>query len=223
MKIGMVADVHCNHEGLLVALERMGPVDELLCAGDAVYQFRFSNEVMELLRNHGARYVLGNHERVILGPWGERARSLPTVRRGALDFMASQAYDLETRVDGHRLVMFHGSPFDPRDEYIYPNSPALSRLREIEADYIILGHTHYHMAVTVSHALVINPGSCGEARDHRNGFCLSCAVLDTKTGEVTFEHFDDPIRPGLHPETGPRSTARRSSEPGGAPSARADR
>ena len=90
MKIGIVADVHCNHEGLLAALERMGPVDELLCAGDAVYQFRFSNEVMELLRDHGARYVLGNHERVILGPWGERARSLPTVRRGNLEFMAGK-------------------------------------------------------------------------------------------------------------------------------------
>lgn len=210
MKIGIVADVHCNHEGLLLALERMGPVDELLCAGDAVYQFRFSNEVMQLLRDRRARYVLGNHERVILGPWGERARSLSTVRRDNLDFMAGQPYDLETRVDGHRLVLLHGSPFQPRDEYIYPNSPTLNRLREIDADYIILGHTHYHMAVRLGRALVINPGSCGEARDHRNGFRLSCAVLDTKTGEVTFEHFDDPIRVAVPPETGPRSTASRS-------------
>src|SRR3990172_3008627 len=33
-------------------------------------------------------------------------------------------------------------------------------------------------------ALVVNPGSAGE-RDHRNGFRLSCAVLDTGSGEVT--------------------------------------
>lgn len=215
MKIGIVADVHCNHEGLLIALERMGPVDELLCAGDAVYQFRFSNEVMELLRDRRSRYVLGNHERVILGPWGERARSLPTVQRDNLDFMASQVYDLETRVDGQRLVMFHGSPFHPHDEYIYPNSPTLNRLREIDADYIIVGHTHYHMAVRVGRALVINPGSCGEARDHRNGFRLSCAVLDTETGELAFQYFDDPIRPGVHPETGPRLSACRSPDRAG--------
>ena len=98
---------------------------------------------------------------------------------------------------------------------VFIESPGAVRLHEIEADYIILGHTHYHMAVTVGRALVINPGSCGEARDHRNGFRLSCAVLDTKTGEVTFEHFDDPIRPGLHPETGPRSSARAAARSGG--------
>ena len=43
MKLGIVADVHCNIEGLRAALDLMGPIDELICAGDAVYQFRFSN------------------------------------------------------------------------------------------------------------------------------------------------------------------------------------
>ncbi|MEK6739155.1 MAG: metallophosphoesterase, partial [Planctomycetota bacterium] len=69
MRIGIVSDIHCNHEALRVALERMGGVDELLCAGDSVYQFRFSNEVMALLRERGARYILGNHEEVLLGKW----------------------------------------------------------------------------------------------------------------------------------------------------------
>ena len=81
MRIGIVADIHCNHEALSIALERMGPVDELVCAGDAVYQFRFSNEVTELLRRRGARYVLGNHEEVLLGRWGERARSTSGLAR----------------------------------------------------------------------------------------------------------------------------------------------
>src|SRR3990172_5995152 len=55
MRLGIISDVHCNHEALRIALERMGPVDELLCAGDAVYQFRFSNEVMRILRERQAR------------------------------------------------------------------------------------------------------------------------------------------------------------------------
>jgi len=203
VKVGIVADIHCNHEALRIALGRMDSVDELLCVGDAVYQFRFSNEVVELLRQRGARYILGNHERIMLGPWGERARSLPTVRQENLDYMTSQGYYLEARVDGRKLVMVHGSPFDPPDEYIYPNSPTLGRLAQIHADYIILGHTHYHMAVPVGRALAINPGSCGEARDHRNKFRLSWAVLDTETGEVTFDHFDDPTRPPVHPPSAP--------------------
>jgi putative phosphoesterase len=194
MRIGVVADVHCNHEALAVALERMGPVDELLCAGDAVYQFRFSNEVMELLRRYHARYVLGNHEEVLLGRWGERARSAPSVRRENLAYMQSQPFNLDVRVNGRRLYMVHGSPWEPYNEYIYPNSTALARLGQIGSDFLILGHTHYHMAARVGRSLVVNPGSCGEARDHRNDFCLSYAILDTETEEVTFGHFEDPTQ-----------------------------
>jgi putative phosphoesterase len=194
MRVGIVADIHCNHEALAIALERMGPVDELLCAGDAVYQFRFSNEVMELLRGHHARYVLGNHEEVLLGRWGERARNAPTVRRENLTYMQSEPFNLDVRLNGRRLYMVHGSPWEPRNEYIYPNSPALTRLGQIGSDFVVLGHTHYNMAERVGRSLVINPGSCGEARDHRNGFRLSYAILDTETEEVTLDHFEDPTR-----------------------------
>ena len=207
MRIGIIADVHCNVEGLQQALDRMGDVDELICAGDAVYQFRFSNEVIALLRERGARYVLGNHERVLLGPWGERVRERDDVRRDLLDYMAAQPYEIDTRVNGKRLVVVHGSPFDPRDEYLYPNSPNLQKLAGIDADYIVLGHTHYHMAAPVGRALVVNPGSAGEPRDHRNGFRLSCAVLDTESGEVAFHHYDDPTRPAVDPAIVPQSAS----------------
>ncbi len=207
MKLGILADVHCNIGGLRTALELMGPVDELVCAGDAVYQFRFSNEVLAVLRERGARYILGNHERVLLGPWGERARARPEVRRDLLDCMAEQPYHFEARVNGRKLAVVHGSPFDPHDEYLYPNSPNLQKLARIDADFIVLGHTHYHMAQQVGGALVVNPGSAGEPRDHRNGFRLSCAVLDTQSGEVAFHHFDDPTRPKVDPSIVPQPSS----------------
>lgn len=204
MKIGLVADVHCNVEGLRLALGLMGPVDELICAGDAVYQFRFSNEVVALLKEHSARYILGNHERVLLGSWGEGARSRSDVRTDLVEYMAAQPYQFATKVDGRRLVVVHGSPFDPHDEYLYPNSPNLKKLDQIEADIVVLGHTHYHMAEQVGSTLIVNPGSAGESRDHRNGFRLSCAVLDTKSGEVVFHHYDDPTRPKVDPAIVPQ-------------------
>jgi putative phosphoesterase len=197
MKIGIIADVHCNDAALRIALDRMGDVDELICAGDAVYQFRFSNEVIDLLRQRQARYVLGNHEDVLLGRWGEHARS--SARDDALGYMADQAHTITTRINGKSLVVVHGSPFEPHNEYIYPNSPSLSRFAEIDADYVILGHTHYQMAERVGRVLVINPGSAGEARDPRNAFKLSYAVLDTASGEVTFDDFQDPTRAAVDP------------------------
>jgi len=121
------------------------------------------------------------------------------VRGDELAYMASRQYRLETTVGGKKLVMVHGSPFEPHNEYIYPNSPSIAKLGEIDADYVILGHTHYQMAERVGRVLVINPGSAGEARDARNAFKLSYAVLDTSSGEVTFDDFQDPTRASVDP------------------------
>jgi putative phosphoesterase len=209
MRIGIVSDIHCNHEALRIALDRMGDVDELLCAGDAVYQFRFSNEVMALLRERGARYIQGNHEDVLLGKWGERARGADWVRGDELAYMAERPHRMTVQVSGKTLVVVHGSPFEPHNEYIYPNSPSLSRLGTIDADYVILGHTHYQMAERVGRVLVINPGSAGEARDARNAFRLSYAVLDTQTDDVTFDDFQDPTRAAIDPSIIPGGTGER--------------
>ena len=198
MKLGIIADIHGNHEALRIALDRMGDVDELLCAGDAVYQFRFSNEVMRMLRESDARYVLGNHEEVMLGTWGAHARSAAGVDAREMEYMASRPERIDTHIDGKSLAMVHASPWRPH-EYLYPNSPNLSRLAEVGTDFIILGHTHYQMALRVGRSLVINPGSAGEARDARNAFQLSYAVLDTATDEVSFENFADPTRAPVDP------------------------
>jgi predicted phosphodiesterase len=191
----------------------MGEVDELLCAGDAVYQFRFSNEVMDVLREREARYILGNHEEVLLSKWGEKARSADGVRTDAVAYMAAQDGVLETVVDGKRLVMVHGSPWEPHNEYIYPNSASIARFAEIDADYVVLGHTHYQMAERVGRPLVVNPGSAGEARDPRNGFKLSYAVLDTQSGEVIFDDYADPTRAAIDPAIIPGGIEGRAGGP----------
>jgi putative phosphoesterase len=192
VRIGIVSDVHCNADALRLALERMGEVDELLCAGDSIYEYRFSNEVIDLLRERDARYVLGNHESVFLGPQGVRARAAANVRQDLVDYMAAQPLSYDVNVGGKRLVLVHATPFEPYQAYVFPGSPELQRLAAFEADYVILGHTHTQMAERVGRALVVNPGSGGDARDLANGRRLSYAILDTSSGEVLFDNF----RPG---------------------------
>lgn len=201
MRLGIISDVHCNADALRLSLQRMGPVDELLCAGDSVYEYRFSNDVIELLRDRGARYVLGNHESVLLGPQGVRARSSANVRQDLVEYMAAQPLTIDVTVSGKRLVMVHASPLEPYQQYVYPDSPELRRLETIEADYVILGHTHTQMAERIGRVLVINPGSGGDARDLANGRRLSYAVLDTSSGEVLFDNFlpGDPAVPSFEP------------------------
>lgn len=194
MRVGIVSDIHCNIAGLERALELMAPVDALLCAGDMVYQYRWSNEVVALLRDLGAYVVLGNHEEVLLGPAGERLRSSPKVRRDLLEWLAAQPYRLELELDGKKVLMTHGSPWPPYDEYHYPHESIWARAAELDCDTLVVGHTHFKMAQRFGRVLVINPGSAGEPRDPRNGFQLSCAVWDTTTDEVVFYDYKDPTR-----------------------------
>ena len=67
LKLGIVSDLHCNIDGLDRALEIMGPIDALLCLGDSISEYSFSNEVIGRLRELDALTILGNHEEIFLG------------------------------------------------------------------------------------------------------------------------------------------------------------
>ncbi|MEE9276972.1 MAG: metallophosphoesterase family protein, partial [Dehalococcoidia bacterium] len=126
MRLGILSDIHCNLPALDQALQRMGPVDELLCAGDACYQFRFSNAVAARLKEIGARYVLGNHEDILLSPAGIRAQESPQVDRDLLEWTRAQPHHYRTQVNGKKLLLFHSTPWEPYRDYLYPSSPELN-------------------------------------------------------------------------------------------------
>jgi putative phosphoesterase len=192
MKVGIVSDIHCNSAGLARALALMGDIDELICLGDSIYEYRFSNEVVQLLKEHGAHVILGNHEECFFGPQGERARARPGVDPALAAWLAGQPHRRELRVDGKALLLVHSTPWEPRGTYVYPHSALLDRFAEAEADVVLYGHTHHQLVERVGRVLVVNPGSAGDARDARNGGLLSCAVLDTLSEEVRLLDFPDP-------------------------------
>ena len=191
MKIGIVSDVHCNESGLLRALDILGNVDELICLGDSIYEYRFSNEVVRLLRDRGAHTILGNHEEGFLGPQGTRARQSDWIDRSLLQWLAEQPKQLDLTIGGKKLLVVHSTPWEPRGAYVYPHSSLLARFGEADADFILYGHTHHQLIRRVGKVLVINPGSAGEARDPGNGRRLSCAVLDTVTDEVVLTDYTE--------------------------------
>lgn len=192
MKIGIVTDIHCNVRGLEIALDLMGDVDELICSGDAIYQYRFSNDVIGLLRERNTRMILGNHEATFLSPDGVRARSQPDINQDHLAWLQEQPHCLQTVAGGKRLLVVHGSPWEPFSEYVYATSRGLNRFRDLSADIVVMGHTHHQMAVRAGKVLLVNSGSAGEARDHRNGRQLSFAILDTDDASVALCEYADP-------------------------------
>ncbi|MGX7678428.1 metallophosphoesterase family protein [Jatrophihabitans sp. DSM 45814] len=187
MKLGLISDVHCAYDTLKETLaEFSDQVDEVLLAGDALYEYRFNNEVIELIREHQIRYILGNHEEVLLGPHGKRALSAPFVKAANVDFVRTIGTHLETVIDGKRLLMAHGSPWAPHNQYVHANSSVLERTSSLGVDFLVLGHTHIPMEVRIGHTLVVNPGSLEQSRERGQQGCISYAVLDTAEGAVEF-------------------------------------
>jgi putative phosphoesterase len=192
MRVGIVSDIHCNIAAFERAVREMGDnVDEILVAGDAIYEYRMSNEVVELIRDIGARYITGNHEMVFMGPYGETARSAPTVKQKNLDFLADIPERIDTVIGGKTLTMVHGVPWPPYSDYLYAKSRDLKRCAEVGSDFLILGHTHVPMVERVGSTLVINPGSIGESRTPGPERFVSYAVLDTDSEEVDVVLFSE--------------------------------
>jgi putative phosphoesterase len=194
MRVGLLSDIHCNIAGLEGALDQMGSIDALFCAGDSVFQFRWSNEVIGRLRELAAYVVLGNHEEILLGPDGVRALSNPKVDQDLVAWLRQQPFSLTVPVDGKTVMMTHSSPWEPWRDYHYPHESIWARAADLPCDALFVGHTHFQMAQQHGTTLVVNPGSAGDPRDHRNQFKLSCAVWDTTSSEVVFYDYDDPTR-----------------------------
>lgn len=192
MQVGIVSDLHCNLQGLDLALEAMGDVDELLCLGDSIFEYQFSNDVIARLRERRAHIIKGNHEEVFMSPAGARARDRAGINPALLHFLAEQPHRRYLELAGKRLLLIHSTPWEPRGEYVYPHSAKLDRFAEADADIVLYGHTHCQVVKRIGSVLVINPGSAGEARDSRNDRQLSCAVLDMSSEEVRMIDYRDP-------------------------------
>jgi putative phosphoesterase len=192
VRVGIVSDIHCNEAGLTQALSLMGDIDELVCLGDSIYEYRFSNEVVRILKEHEAQVIVGNHEEVFFGPLGVRARARDGIDPELAAWLASRPHRRELTVGGKTLLLVHSTPWEPRGTYVHPESAHLARFAEADADFVLYGHTHAQVVRRIGRVLVVNPGSAGDARDHRNGGQLSCAVLDTASEEAWVIDFPDP-------------------------------
>jgi putative phosphoesterase len=184
VKIGILSDIHAEPKALRRVLADMPYVERVLCAGDAVSEYQFCAETVQLLLQVNAQCIQGNHEMVLFSDRNAaylkkcQAECAPAL----LDALATAPISLELDIAGARLLMVHASPWKPFEDYILPRSPKLARFARLPYDFVILGHTHVPMVECVDRVTVINPGSCSQPRDQdRRG---SYAILDLERREV---------------------------------------
>ncbi len=194
MRIGIVSDIHCNHRGLAEALRLLDSVDRILCLGDSIYEYRFSNDTVALLRQRDVIAIRGNHEEVFFGPHGARARAMGQMDAQLAGWLTEQPHTRMLELGGVRIHMVHSTPWAPHREYIFPGSPEFPRMAESGADLVLYGHTHHAVAQHIGDSLILNPGSAGEARGAGDDAFLSCAIYDTQSREASILRYADPTK-----------------------------
>ena len=199
--IAVLSDIHGNRTALRAVLQdiRWQKIEECFILGDLIGYYHRPREVLHLLEESGLRcsMIRGNHERMLEQAqqgslnWGDisikyghglaiAAQQIPSKRLTELLSLPDQRREER---DGKHFLLCHGSPTD-QNRYIYPDAKAeLFDFAEVEADYVLLGHTHYPMIRCGKSFCVINPGSVGQART-RGGFADWC-IINTENDVIT--------------------------------------
>ncbi|MBL8118068.1 MAG: YfcE family phosphodiesterase [Anaerolineae bacterium] len=192
MKIGLLADIHGDYAALQAALDRLDNyhhVDEILCAGDLVGRGPEQEKVVDLIRERGIATVKGNHDEWAYGFSKENA-----------DFLEELPINWKKSYDGYTVFMCHGKPGNNiwglyRDHV--SNTLLNMMLQSLDADILIVGHTHVPMFIKVANGCVINPGSLYTFTSTR---VTSHTYGVLSLPDMNFELFDlmtDPIKPVL--------------------------
>jgi putative phosphoesterase len=203
MKLGLLGDIHGNAlalEAVLASVSELG-VDRLLITGDLVGYYFQPEKVLDLLSKWNHIIVRGNHEDMLASIRMD-STSLPKIEakygiglRLALEQLSTTQLDTLTNlpmtkyieIDRCNLLLCHGSPWDT-DKYIYPDASEeiIEKCASVDADIVIMGHTHYPMSREIDSTLLVNPGSVGQPRNKRPG--AAWAILDTEKKDVTFRN-----------------------------------
>lgn len=184
MKIVIISDLHGNYDALS-ALPESG--DELWVLGDLVNYGPQPREVVNIVRNHAAAVIRGNHDHAVgfeVDPrctprYHEMASVTMRISSAELDeeakgFLRILPVTTVLERDGKRFMLCHAIPSDPLYGYCPENSGRWDKeVQTIEADYLLVGHTHTPFLKQVGHTTVVNPGSLGQPKTGKPDACYA--------------------------------------------------
>jgi putative phosphoesterase len=219
MRVALLSDVHANAVALRAVLEEITEADPdtVVCAGDVVGYGPDPATCLALIRDAADVVVCGNHDRNAGTPgrYAGHPTAGPGLEHTAAELDAEQhewLCDLPTRatLDDGAVLVVHSHP-DPgrRGRYVYPEDfKAVGR--DVDADVLVLGHTHVQGASEAEGTLVVNPGSVGQPRD--GDARAAYALLDTTGPSVDLRRVDydvDAVREAVEDAGLPEKTWRR--------------
>ena len=172
----VVSDIHGNWPALAAINE---PYDFAVCLGDLVDYGPDPLRCVRWAMTNARHAIRGNHDHgasqavEVSGEAGYRyltrvSRALVWETLGVEErrYLIQLPLTCRFTVQGRRFLMVHGTPRDPLDEYVMRDPEVWAeRLKDCEADVVLVGHSHMQFNLKVGSSIVINPGSVGNPRD----------------------------------------------------------
>lgn len=199
MLLGIISDVHANISSLEACLEKLHAkhnVDKIYFLGDATGYLLNVNEVLDKLQKESISCILGNHDAMLLGllPLSDERDEVYQIKRARKLITTENRFFLSSLLpfaienfDKTRVLMVHGSPYNPLLEYVYPDTSVVG-YEKLGYNYIFMGHTHRPFIKEEKKCTIVNVGSCGLPRDIGN--MGSYALFDTERREVSIQRFE---------------------------------
>ncbi len=188
MELAIISDVHSNLHALKAVMEKLKGY-KVLCCGDLVGYGAFPNEVVETIMREGIPSILGNHDYAAFTgdtTWFNpiAAEAMVWTRDRLKEDNLAFLRELP-REHSNELALFHGSPIDLLNDYVYPDagdSYLEGFFDVVKKEILVLGHTHVPFVRELKGKLLFNPGSVGQPRDLDPR--AAYAILDTEKRKV---------------------------------------
>jgi putative phosphoesterase len=177
MKLLLLSDVHGNWPALEAVLRAEPGHDGVAFCGDAVDYGPFPVECVRWLAGHAGHAVRGNHDNALgfdldcrcMGSFREaslatRAWHATLLGEAEREFLRRLPTLEWFEWDGRHFRLAHATPQGDLFEYLAPDQWG-ERASGLDADFVVLGHTHVQGLRTFGKTTVVNPGSVGLARD----------------------------------------------------------
>jgi len=184
MKIAIISDLHGNYEAL-----RSLPTgyDELWILGDLVNYGPEPGAVVDFARTNSKVVVRGNHDNSIGFDVDPRCtvryqKMADLTRRytaSALEkeqkqFLRLLPLKLELKREDTRFYLCHAKPSDPLYGYCPEESDEwVEELEQVNADVLLVGHTHTPFIRKIGKKIVVNPGSLGQPKTGKSDACYA--------------------------------------------------
>ena len=202
MKIVIISDIHAN----LAALEALPEknYNQLWCVGDLVDYGPKPHEVVQWIKSHATVVVRGNHDHAV-GFSTDPQCSLPFKNLAAetqhytevvcteedVEFLKNLSIQEEIMVKSTKFYQVHAIPTDPLFGYCPEQSERWQKEVEwVDADVLVVGHTHTPFIRTIGKTTIVNPGSLGQPKTGRP---LACYAL-WEDGRISIKEYAYPLQ-----------------------------